>query len=210
MAITPTTQIMSPANSEFVDQFNRAEAFGQINTSSGITPGSLNPDVIIGTALTYSSPGIRVAARWSNVDLATTAAKVQYSVLGSPTDVYGGAFIAPAGSRCIVESMFAVVRTVANGTITTNPQVRPYIGGTVITSANQGDTTLQLAFPLSLGGTVPANGCFSSANVLVSPGKAFLAGGASPQLIVTTALTGTATTYKVDFFAYFVVLPAAV
>jgi hypothetical protein len=198
-------QTNAPATGEWVDQYNRAVQYGQITTGSVITPGSLNPDVINGTALTYSSTGIRTLACWNNVEFVGVA---QYGSLGTPKDVFGNTFVLPSNTRCIADIQYAIVRTLT-GTVSTNPQVRLYVGGTTINSGNQATTTLQLSNTFQLGGTVPADGVFLTFPTIVSPGKAFANGGTTPQLIVTTALNGP-TSYKVDVFASFIVLPAAV
>jgi len=187
-------QTNAPAGGEWVDQFNRAIAFGQIN----ISPFGIG-------AAPYASAGARILACWSNVELIGVSV---YSVLGSPKDVYGNAFITPPNSRSVIDGYAAVVRSFS-GTAATNPIVRAYVGGTTITSGNQGDTTLQLSGTLQLGGSTPVGGIFTNSNVLPSPGKTFLAASSSPQLILTTVGTGF-TTYKADIFASIIVLPAAV
>jgi hypothetical protein len=233
-------QTNAPATGEWVDQFNRAVQFGQVNIDQAITvpahasthavggsdpvsaasigaaavthasthsSGGSDPISLTGIgAAPYASAGARILAVWSNVELMSSL----YANLGTPKDVNGNNFSIPAGSRAVIDYTYAIIRS-TSGTVSTGPQTRIYIGGITLDATTTAVVTNRLTSTSQTFGTttIVAGYTYHFANAAAAPGIGFAAASSVPQLAISTAGTGGGS-YKVDYFASFVVLPAAV
>jgi hypothetical protein len=208
-------QTNAPAGSEWVDQFNRAVTYGQINIDQAGLPAHASTHAVGGSdpvsaasigAAPYASAGARILACWSNVELMSAL----YANLGTPKDVYGNNFSTPAGSRAVIDYTYAIIRS-TSGTVSSSPQTRIYVGGITLDGTTTAVFTNRLTSASQTFGTatiVPGY-TYYFANAAAAPGIGFAAASSVPQLAISTAGTGGGS-YRVDYFASFVVLPAAV
>jgi hypothetical protein len=190
-------QTNAPATSEWVDQFNRAATFGQLDST-------------LIAFVSSQTPGARVLARWSNVEVANGVAL--YTSLGTPQDIFGNTFVVPQGRRYVPERLFAIVRS-TSGVQTGNTDIRLYVGGTTIGAGNYLDNTLLMSAALRVSASsspTPVGGYVSTPCTSTNPGTAFLSELTTPQIVTTTGVNASPISNKLDVFASFISLPSAV
>lgn len=171
-------QTNAPAGGEWVDQFNRAVAYGQIPS------GSFPQDI---SRMSYGQIGTRAILEWKNIEL---AGKSLYHSFPSPTDSLGQDFVMSSNAMAVVEFFNLTVKS-ATGSGTTPPSLRLYQGGTTINAGNVGTTSLQLSNTLTtVRSTLFNSQIFSASTQFANPGKTAILPNLTPQLVVTTAESG--------------------
>jgi len=188
-------QTNAPAGSEFVDQFNRAVVYGQIN---GL---NLSP-VQIGAAF-----DTRRMLFWKNLNLTATSSPL-YTVFPTPVDEYGNTFT-PVPQFSYITEFGIRIKTIA-GNETTALQLRVFKGGitidagTVAVESNR--CTNNLTVDTNFGGKQATDITVLTAGQQLTQGKSGIASGTIPQLAVTTANAGN-TILTGDVWAGYAVLP---
>ena len=185
-------QTNAPAGSEFVDQFNRAVVYGQIN---GL---NLSP-VQIGAAF-----DTRRMMFWKNLNLTATSSPL-YTVFPTPVDEYGNTFT-PLPQFSYITEFGIRIKTIA-GNETTALQLRVFKGGITIDAGTVGAEFNRCSNSL----TVDTNANTTSSTVFtagqsLSLGKSGIASGTIPQLAVIAANVGN-TILTGDVWAGYAVLP---
>ena len=188
-------QTNAPAGSEFVDQFNRAVVYGQIN-GLNLSPGQ------IGAAF-----DTRRMIFWKNLNLTATSSPL-YTVFPTPVDEYGNTFT-PLPQFSYITDFGIRIKTIA-GTKTTSLQLRIFKGGitidagTVAVESNRCTNTLTV--DTNFGGNQATDITVVTAGQQLTQGKSGIASGTIPQLAVITANAGN-TILTGDVWAGYAVLP---
>jgi len=190
-------QTNAPAGGEWVDQFNRAATFGQLDPT------------LVGLAVNKLIGG-RVLAIWSNVEVANGTPL--YTSLGTPKDVFGNTFVVPQGQRYVSERFFGITRSVS-GTIVNSTDIRLYVGGVTIGAGNYLDVSFTMSASLSVSraaaqpmvGNVVSTPCTAA-----SSGLASLPELTSPQVYTTLGVNASPISNKMDIFASFISIPSTI